>query len=435
MQFLIRTMDLRQKVLFASERAKVGLKYHPELVQTQFLQTLLTGLQDDAVRADIKPYLQDPAVQDEMLLEKMSVAYSVEQERKSKLLSVTKQKGVKVAMVQEEESNENEQVSGAKKNKNHSTKPNPILEKLDADNKVICEALQTLTTHVASLSQANTKKDENKPAKTKQNSYDGAKRNPRKCSHCEKSNPEGRCTHCYKCGSSEHWAIGCRKRKDTTASTCKIEVATDRLNYAATLTSQAPLTRKQERTAKLVGRKSLVQCNLGGVPTTVLWDTGSQVSIVDMDWKNKHLPDTEIRPVQELLDEGMLDLTAANGTEIPYEGWIGVEFSLSANKDSELLVPLLVTPDPLAKPIIGFNVIKELAQANVSTDRSFTSKFVHSLGSALDVGHKKARAVYSVLKKQKGSSEGQIARLGRQDVIVPKHKVATVVCGKLNKAY
>ena len=160
-QFLIRTMDLRQKVLFASERAKVGLKYHPELVQTQFLQTWLTGLQDDAVRADIKPYLQDPAVQDEMLLEKMSVAYSVEQERKSKLLSVTKQKGVKVAMVQEEESNENEQVSGAKKNKNHSTKPNPILEKLDADNKVICEALQTLTTHVASLSQAITKKEEN----------------------------------------------------------------------------------------------------------------------------------------------------------------------------------------------------------------------------------------------------------------------------------
>lgn len=144
--------------MFASERAKVGLKYHPELVQTQFLQTLLTGLQDDAVRADIKPYLQDPAVQDEMLLEKMSVAYSVEQERKSKLLSVTKQKVVKVAMVQEEESNETEQVSGVKKNKSQSTKPNPLLEKLDADNKVICEALQTLTTHVASLSQANTKK-------------------------------------------------------------------------------------------------------------------------------------------------------------------------------------------------------------------------------------------------------------------------------------
>ncbi len=54
-QFLIRTMDLRQKVMFASERAKVELMYNPELIQSQFLQTVLTGLQDDAVRADIKP--------------------------------------------------------------------------------------------------------------------------------------------------------------------------------------------------------------------------------------------------------------------------------------------------------------------------------------------------------------------------------------------
>lgn len=163
-QFLIRTMDLRQKVLFVSERAKVGLKYNPELIQTQLLQTLLTGLQDDAVCADIKPYLQDPSVQDKFLLEE-----SVELERRSKLSSVTKQKGVKVAMVQEEESSEVEKVSGVKKNKSHTAKPNPILEKLDAGNKVICEALQNLTTHVASLSQVNTKREEDKPAKTKQN--------------------------------------------------------------------------------------------------------------------------------------------------------------------------------------------------------------------------------------------------------------------------
>lgn len=90
---------------------------------------------------DIKPYLQDPSVQDEVLLEKMSAACSVELERRSKLSSVTKQRGVKVAMVQEEESSEVEQVSVSKKNKNHTVKPNPILEKLDAGNKVICEAL------------------------------------------------------------------------------------------------------------------------------------------------------------------------------------------------------------------------------------------------------------------------------------------------------
>lgn len=69
----------------------------------------------------------------------------------------------------------------------------------------------------------------------------------------------------------------------------------------------------------------------------------------------------------------------------------------------------------------------------MSTNRAVTSKFVHSLGSALDVGHKKARAVYSVLKMQKGISESQIERLGKQDVVIPKHKLIKVVCGKLNK--
>lgn len=62
-------MDLRQKVIFASERAKVGLEYNPELIQTQFLQTLVSGLQDKAICTNIKPYLQDPSVPDEVLLE------------------------------------------------------------------------------------------------------------------------------------------------------------------------------------------------------------------------------------------------------------------------------------------------------------------------------------------------------------------------------
>ncbi len=82
--------------------------------------------------------------------------------------------------------------------------------------------------------------------------------------------------------------IGCWKRKDTTASTCKIEVSSVKLNHATVLLSQSPLSKKQEKTAELVGCKNLVHCNLGGVMTTVLWDSGSQVSMVDTDWKKKH---------------------------------------------------------------------------------------------------------------------------------------------------
>ncbi|KAK0144569.1 hypothetical protein N1851_017077 [Merluccius polli] len=40
--FLIRTFDLRQKILFASQEDESGLKYDPGLVQNMFLHTVLT---------------------------------------------------------------------------------------------------------------------------------------------------------------------------------------------------------------------------------------------------------------------------------------------------------------------------------------------------------------------------------------------------------
>ncbi|XP_051729798.1 uncharacterized protein LOC127501688 [Ctenopharyngodon idella] len=82
--FLIRALDLRQKILFASQEDDSGLKYDPALVQNMFLHTVLTGLQNDRIQSDLQPYLSDPAVPDEVLLEKLNVAYSNESERQNK---------------------------------------------------------------------------------------------------------------------------------------------------------------------------------------------------------------------------------------------------------------------------------------------------------------------------------------------------------------
>lgn len=85
------------------------------------------------------------------------------------------------------------------------------------------------------------------------------------------------------------------------------------------------------------------------------WDTGSQVSIVGADWKKKYLPGVEVRLVEELLEEGELDLLATNGTDIPYEGWIGMEFTVSKNavsgmSDKPVLVPILVASSDFERP-------------------------------------------------------------------------------------
>ncbi len=215
----------------------------------------------------------------------------------------------------------------------------------------------------------------------------------------------------------------------------KIEINSDLENLLRDHLAEGPWSTKQKKTASLVGRRCMVQCSLGGVNTSVLWDTASQVSIVDTEWKKRHLPDAEVRPVRELLEEGELNLTAANGTSIPYEGWMEVEFWLSGNieteeRDSHLLAPILITSSELEKPIIGFNVIEELVQANTAQQIPL-SFLVNTLSSSLKVSPKKARAVLSLLKKDKDNNDCHIARLGRKSIIIPRCMRVNVSCGKL----
>lgn len=82
--FLLRAMDLRQKILFASQEAESGLKYDPALVQSLFMHTVLTGLQSDNVKIDMQPYLLHPTTSDEVLLEKVNIACANEKERQDK---------------------------------------------------------------------------------------------------------------------------------------------------------------------------------------------------------------------------------------------------------------------------------------------------------------------------------------------------------------
>ncbi|CAI5669819.1 unnamed protein product, partial [Oreochromis niloticus] len=82
--FLIRTMDLRQKILFASQEVESSLKYDPALVQSLFMHTVLTGLQNDNIKSDLQPYLLQTNTSDELLLEKVNIAVANEKERQDK---------------------------------------------------------------------------------------------------------------------------------------------------------------------------------------------------------------------------------------------------------------------------------------------------------------------------------------------------------------
>ena len=88
---------------------------------------------------------------------------------------------------------------------------------------------------------------------------------------------------------------------------------------------------------RLVGRKCSVMCYLNDQPVEVLWDTGAQVSIVPENLLKRLLPDVPIKDISELVDME-LNLTAANGTTIPYKGWVDLTFRLYS-PESERSVP------------------------------------------------------------------------------------------------
>ena len=55
-EFLLRALDIRQKLIFAS---KDEHKYHPDLVQAMFLHSCMTGITSDNIRQEMRPILND----------------------------------------------------------------------------------------------------------------------------------------------------------------------------------------------------------------------------------------------------------------------------------------------------------------------------------------------------------------------------------------
>lgn len=84
--FLIKALDLRQQILFAfsDEGDDAYLQYGSEHIRL-FLRSVETGLQDESIRAKIRPFLKDPNVADEVLMQQMGVTVSAEKERDKKL--------------------------------------------------------------------------------------------------------------------------------------------------------------------------------------------------------------------------------------------------------------------------------------------------------------------------------------------------------------
>ena len=203
------------------------------------------------------------------------------------------------------------------------------------------------------------------------------------CNHCCKIGEEhGQLQRCAKCRSV--WYCSARCQKSHWPEHKVLCQAISHLSEASTNKSKdftdpacvSHLTPSEHaKVVGLVGKKCMVKCLLNDCECEMLWDTGAQVSIISVELFQKHLGQMAIKQLSELLDTD-LNLTAVNGTKVPYIGWVEVRVKLtppsSNSGQEELLVPFLVTSEKLDCPILGYNVIEEL----VSQDQNPTPRIL-----------------------------------------------------------
>jgi hypothetical protein len=203
--FLIRAMDLRQQVIFASQAEDGPVKYDSGLVNALCRHVIETGLQDETVRAKLRPLLEKEETSDEQLMEKVNVAVSQETERASKL-GPGPQKTVKTTKIQSVSSHDgsssvNASVKDGEKKDVNVLKQDKLVATLEAVQADLAALRGEFKTSQEKMSKAYASSSTREPNRTER---------PR-CKTC-KNQDQSICNHCFKCGSAGHFARGCRNQ-------------------------------------------------------------------------------------------------------------------------------------------------------------------------------------------------------------------------------
>lgn len=186
---------------------------------------------------------------------------------------------------------------------------------------------------------------------------------------------------------------------------------------------------RKTKLVSLIGKQCLVNCRIDGVPVEALWDSGAQAPVINEAWRAENLPHTILRPIQELLGPEILTGLAANQTEIPFSGWVEVEFKL-CNKEVEteaLAVSILVSDDPgvAERPIIGYNVIEEVVKAQSPGSRVDPTT-IQTLSATFSIRPRIARMVVKLIQTPDLRESVGVVTTGRRRVHLPANEVTTI---------
>lgn len=207
--FLVRAVNLKQQIIFVSNATDGSIKYEPSLVQALFLHVLETGLQNEAVRAKLRPLPEVASVTDEQLMEKVNRIMAAELEHQNKM-GVAGRKGVRVNQVETASPPSNQlcQPSSSQTPQNESIKS----QKREPKPNTLVTALEAVQSNLAALKEtfdrvsAPVERNSTQPyASGNQSQFQR-----RQCNSCRTAGVDN-CDHCFKCGSTDHFARGCRR--------------------------------------------------------------------------------------------------------------------------------------------------------------------------------------------------------------------------------
>ncbi|XP_033125542.1 uncharacterized protein LOC117123651 [Anneissia japonica] len=166
----------------------------------------------------------------------------------------------------------------------------------------------------------------------------------------------------------------------------------------------------------------MVECRINGVPTKALWDTGAQVSILPKDWIQQKAPATSIQPLSTLIDN--IQLKAANGTTIPFDGWVEATLAISSphGKGWSIQVPMLISSVTMGEPIIGYNIIEEWVKEHPAGDKIQTLQSIFT-----NLSSSKVKTLLNYISAD-DTDELCTVKVGKKDVLIPGGEMIAILC-------
>ena len=199
-QFLLRLLDARNRVFFASKEERAESEYSSQLVENSFLKAFESGLRDENLVTNLRPFLRASPITDDELMRTVNELATKNAKRKAKL-GVAKARAIT-----------------AEKEKGDIQTPN-VAKQLENETCKLSAEIQSLKTQLAEIKHNFSSAPQgNMPPRFSSRTrgrWQGRSNGPPRyrrltcCRKCQTNGTMAQCDHCFQCGEHGHFRSHC----------------------------------------------------------------------------------------------------------------------------------------------------------------------------------------------------------------------------------